>query len=78
MASEISWFHLPKILFSSFQLKLIGTAQRWAQQRWEAYEIAKLIVHSIVTIGAEIFPLNGTQGEVGVSLKLLFFLQFSL
>ena len=28
MESEISWFHLPKILFSSLQLKLIGTAQR--------------------------------------------------
>ena len=32
MESEISWFHLPKILFSSLQLKLIGTAQRWAQK----------------------------------------------
>ena len=32
MASEISWFHLPKILFSSLQLKLIGTAQRLAQK----------------------------------------------
>ena len=28
MASEILWFHLPKILFSSLQMKLIGTALR--------------------------------------------------
>ena len=28
VASEISWFHLPKILFSSLQLKLVGTARR--------------------------------------------------
>ena len=32
MASEILWFHLSKILFSSLQLKLIDTAQRWAQK----------------------------------------------
>ena len=40
-------FYLPKILFSSLQLKLIGTAQRWEQKRDEAYGLAKLIVHSI-------------------------------
>ena len=39
-------FYLPKILFSSLQLKLIGTAQGWAQKRDEAYGLAKLIVHS--------------------------------
>ena len=49
-ASEISWFHLPKILVSSLQLKLIGTARRWAQKRCKTYKIAKLIVHSIYNV----------------------------
>ena len=54
-ASEISWFHLPKTLFLSLQLKLIGTAQRWAQKRCETQEIAKLIGHSIFIIYLSIY-----------------------
>ena len=43
MASEISWSHLPKILFSSLQLKLIGTAQRWAQKVAKHKELLDLL-----------------------------------
>ena len=43
MASEILWFHLPKILFSSLQLKLIGTAQRWAQKNAKHKKLLNLL-----------------------------------
>ena len=39
----ISLFHLPKILFSSLQLKLIGTAQRWAQKAAKHKKLLKLL-----------------------------------
>ena len=64
-------------------MKLIGTAQKWAQKRCEAYEIAKLIVHSIFFSLSEllkiIFGKNATvrtvrsvwRTHVKVNLKVL-------
>ena len=50
MASEILCFHLPKILFLTLQLKLIGVVQRQAQKDAKHKKLLNLvcIVYNVV------------------------------
>ena len=43
MTSVHSWFHLPKILFSSLHLKLFDIAQRWAHKDAKHMKLLNLL-----------------------------------